>query len=135
MAFGAGQAHNRPGGGSVLMLTFGTGIGSALFSSGRLYPNTEFGHLIVDGRDVEDLAAASVKTREQLTWESWSERVNMVLSEYERLLSPDLIIFGGGVAENFDKFGHLLHTRAELVPARLRNDAGIIGAALTVLLP
>jgi polyphosphate glucokinase len=120
MAFGAGKERNGAGGGTVLMLTFGTGIGSALFVNGSLVPNTEFGHLFVEGVEAELIAAASIRVREELNWETWAGRVNRVLAEYEKLLSPDLIIFGGGITENFDKFGRLLHTRAELSPARMR---------------
>ena len=130
MRFGAGKGHNQADGGVVLMLTFGTGIGSAVFIGGRLLPNTEFGHLQVEGTEAEDLAAASVRVRQNLSWENWSTRVNLVLAEYELLLSPDLIIFGGGITDNFEQFGGLLHTQATLVPASLGNRAGILGAAL-----
>ena len=130
MHFGAGMQRYHKGGGTVLMLTFGTGIGSALFIDGHLVPNTEFGHLFVEAVEAEDLAAASVRVRQELSWEDWAARVNRVLAEYEKLLSPDMIIFGGGITDNFDKYGKLLKTRAELSSARMLNNAGLIGAAL-----
>ncbi len=130
MRFGAGEKHNGNGGGVVLLLTFGTGIGSAVFLDGKLLPNTEFGHLQVEGQEAENQASAKVRRREDLSFEQWVPRVNRVLAEYEMLLSPDLIIFGGGVTENFDQFAGLLKTRAKLAPAKLRNNAGILGAAL-----
>lgn len=130
MQFGAGIHRHHKGGGTVLLLTFGTGIGSALFIDGRLVPNTEFGHLFIEGIEAEDLAAASVRVQEELSWENWAARVNRVLAEYEKLLSPDLIIFGGGITENFDKYGKRLKTRAQLSPAQMLNHAGLIGAAL-----
>jgi polyphosphate glucokinase len=133
MRFGAGREHDSPDGGTVLVLTFGTGIGSALFTNGRLLPNTEFGHMDMGGFEAEQLAAAKVRLSEDLDWSEWCQRINRFLAEMERLLSPDLIIFGGGVTENFDKFGHLLQTRAKLSPAQMRNEAGIVGAALAVV--
>ncbi len=130
MHFGAGIHRHHKGGGTVLLLTLGTGIGSALFIDGHLVPNTEFGHLFVESEEAENLAAASVKTREDLSWEDWSSRLNRVLAEYEKLLSPDQIILGGGITENYDQYGKLLKTRAQLAPAQMLNNAGIIGAAL-----
>ncbi len=133
MKFGAGRAFcNR---GVVLVLTLGTGIGSALFVGGRLVPNTEFGHVYIEGVEAESIAAASRRTAENLSWEDWGGRVNRVLAEMEKLLSPELIILGGGVSENFDKFVPYLHTRAHLTKATLGNDAGIVGAGLAALEP
>lgn len=133
LRFGAGRVFQSRG--VVLMLTLGTGIGSALFVSGRLVPNTEFGHVYIEGVEAEAIAAASRRVAENLSWEVWGGRVKRVLAEMEKLLSPELIILGGGVSENFDKFAPYLHTRAKLVKATLGNDAGIIGAALAATEP
>ena len=130
MHFGAGIHRHHKGGGTVLLLTLGTGIGSALFIDGHLVPNTEFGHLFVESVEAENLAAASVRVREELSWNEWASRLNRVLAEYEKLLSPDQIILGGGITENYDKYGKLLKARAQLSPAQMLNSAGIIGAAL-----
>lgn len=126
MRCGAGR-HER---GVVMMLTFGTGIGSALFIDGRLWPNTELGHLEVDGAKAEHLASARVRTVENLDWPAWTGRVNRVLAAYEALLWPDLFIIGGGVSERFEEFAPLLHARARIVPAGLRQAAGVVGAAM-----
>ena len=129
VAFGAGR--NKKG--TVLMLTFGTGIGSALFTDGHLVRNTEFGHMRYDHRIAEHYAADSVRTREHLSWERWGRRrVQPVLEMYEFLLAPDLIIVGGGVSkpERWELFGPALQTKAVLKPAVLGNEAGIVGAAL-----
>ena len=115
----------------VLLLTFGTGIGSALFVDGRLVPNTELGHLLMWGGSAERRAAASAKTAEDLSWTTWARRVDKYLAHIERLFSPDLLIAGGGVSRLHEKWLPLLHTRAEIIPARFRNNAGIIGAALS----
>jgi len=130
MHFGAGRDMNRASGGSVLMITLGTGIGTAIFRGGVLYPNTELGHIELDGADAEDTAAASVRTRLNLDWPEWGDRVNRYLQEMERLLTPDLIIIGGGVSEKFDMFQSHLKTRAEIRVAQLTNSAGLVGAAL-----
>ena len=127
--FGAGRGQK----GTTLMLTFGTGIGSALFIDGCLVPNTEFGHIRYDKRIAEHVAADSVRTKEHLSWEKWAtRRVQKVLAMYEFLLAPDLIIIGGGVSkpERWAEFGHLLKTDAKLAPAALGNEAGIVGAAV-----
>ena len=126
MQFGAGRGRM----GVVFLLTFGTGIGSAVFVDGRLFPNTEFGHLTVRGKDAENRASDRVRTEKEWTWDKWAVRVNEYLSRLEFLFSPDLFIIGGGVSKKYDKFGHLLSARAEIVPAQLLNDAGIVGAAL-----
>jgi polyphosphate glucokinase len=125
MTFGVGQ--NRPG--VVIMLTFGTGIGSAIFVDGQLIPNTEFGHLQIRGNDAEHRAAARVRKEKEWGWKKWASQVNEFLGWMEVLFSPDLFIVGGGTSKKFDKFSHLLHTRAEIVPAAMLNEAGIIGAA------
>lgn len=132
LRFGAARSENHERGGSVLLLTFGTGIGSALLYQGRLYPNTEFGHLEMDGQDAEKIAAASVRVKEDLSWDEWTERVNRYFSIMEFLLSPDLIVFGGGISEDFDIFKDKLKTRGRLVRAELANRAGLIGAALAL---
>ena len=126
MQFGAGMGRL----GVVLMITLGTGIGSGLYVDGELVPNTELGHLKIRGRDAEARAADSVRERKQLSWDDWAQRLDEVLDEYERLLWPDLIIIGGGVSKKHERFLPLLSTQAELVPAQLLNEAGIVGAAI-----
>jgi polyphosphate glucokinase len=130
----AGMAEMRFGlgadrAGVVVLLTFGTGIGSALFQDGKLVPNTEFGHLEVDGHDAEKKAAASVKDEKNLSWEEWAHRVSKYLRTLEGLIWPDLIIAGGGVSKKADHWLPLLNVRTEVVAAALKNDAGIVGAA------
>ncbi|MCC6436139.1 MAG: ROK family protein [Acidimicrobiales bacterium] len=124
--FGAGAGRS----GVVLLLTLGTGIGSALFHDGVLVPNTELGHLQLRGKDAEQRAAARVRDEKKLTWKQYAELVNEYLALVERALWPDLIIIGGGVSAKAERWFHLLHTRAELLPAALANNAGIVGAAL-----
>lgn len=126
MRFGSGKGRN----GLVVLLTFGTGIGSALFLDGRLVPNTEFGHLEVDGHDAEKRAAASVKEDKGLTWAEWTPRVSRYISVLENLIWPDLVIAGGGVSKKAEKWLPLLEVRTEVVAAALKNDAGIVGAAV-----
>jgi polyphosphate glucokinase len=116
--------------GVVVLLTFGTGIGSALFLDGKLVPNTEFGHLEVDGHDAEHRAAASVKDEHDLSWEEWAHRVSKYIRTLEDLIWPDLIIAGGGVSKKADRWLPLLKVRTRVVAAELRNDAGIVGAAV-----
>jgi polyphosphate glucokinase len=126
MRWGAG----RHCAGVVIMLTFGTGIGTALFSSGRLLPNTELGHMELRGLDAEKRASAQVRTLENLSFEAWSERVNEYLAAMEALFWPDLFVMGGAVSERFAEFAPLLRARAQLLPAQFGNQAGVIGAAL-----
>jgi polyphosphate glucokinase len=127
MSFGAGTGHK----GTVLMLTFGTGIGSALFRAGILVPNTEFGHIEIRGKEAEHRASERAKEEHDLSWEKWAERVEEYLQHMEALTAPDLIIIGGGISRKSDKFLHLLTgLRATVVPASLHNDAGIVGAGL-----
>ncbi|TCP55215.1 polyphosphate glucokinase [Tamaricihabitans halophyticus] len=116
--------------GVTALLTFGTGIGSALFHDGVLLPNTEFGHLEVEGHDAETRAAASVKDEEDLTWENWSKRVSTYLRALESVLWPDLIIAGGGVSKKAEKWLPLLDVRTDVIAASRQNAAGIIGAAV-----
>jgi polyphosphate glucokinase len=111
------------------MSTLGTGIGSALFYNGVLVPNSELGHLEIDGRDAEHRAASSVKEDKDLSWPEWAERLQRYYSHVEDLLWPDLIVVGGGVSRKADKFLPLLHLRAPIVAAQLQNSAGIIGVA------
>lgn len=115
--------------GLVILTTLGTGIGSALIHDGRLIPNSELGHLEIDGYDAEDRAASSVKDNEGLSWDEWIERLQRYYETIEMLFSPDLIVVGGGVSRDSDKFLPKLRLRAPIVPAELRNKAGIIGAA------
>jgi polyphosphate glucokinase len=126
MEFGAGKGYT----GVVIVLTFGTGIGSAIFTNGHLVPNTEFGHMEVRGKDAEDRAADRIRKDKELSWEKWGERVNEFLGHMEIVFSPDLFIIGGGVSKKHDNYLHLLDTQAEIVPAQMRNEAGIIGAAM-----
>jgi len=126
MRFGAGKGKD----GVVLMVTLGTGVGSALFVDGELVPNTELGHLVVRGKDAERRAAASARERKGQSWKAWAKRLNEYLQNVERLLWPDLIIVGGGVSTKADKFIDHLDLRAPVVPAAMHNEAGIVGAAL-----
>jgi polyphosphate glucokinase len=131
----AGVAESRYGAargvpGVVFLATLGTGIGSALLVDGKLVPNTELGHLELDGRDAETFAAASVRENEQLGWPVWAKRLQRYFSAVENLLWPDLIVVGGGVSKRADKFLPLLSLRTPIVPAALRNEAGVVGAAL-----
>jgi polyphosphate glucokinase len=129
MRFGAGKGV----GGTVLLLTFGTGIGSALFTDGVLVPNTEFGHVEIRGKDAERRASELAREEHDLSWGTWAGRVDEYLSHVEALLSPGLIIIGGGVSRKSEKFLPLLSgLRAKVVPAVLQNDAGIVGAAMAV---
>jgi polyphosphate glucokinase len=127
MTFGAGVGEQ----GTVLMLTFGTGIGSALFIKGILVPNTEFGHVEIRGRDAEERASERAKNLHDLSWSKWAEHVDEYLQHIEALLSPDLIIVGGGVSRQSEKWvPRLTGIRARIVPAAMLNDAGIVGAAM-----
>ena len=127
MTFGAGAGEQ----GTVLMLTFGTGIGSALFIKGILVPNTEFGHVEIRGRDAESRASEHAKNLHDLSWSKWAGHVGEYLQHIEALLSPDLIIVGGGVSRQSDKWvPRLTGIRARIVPAAMLNEAGIVGAAM-----
>ena len=129
MRWGAG----RDASGVVLLLTVGTGIGTALFVDGRLVPNTELGHIEIDGEDAEICAAASARDREKLSWKNWAPRFDKYLHKIEALLWPDLIIIGGGASKRSGKFFPRLTNRTPIVPASLLNTAGIAGAALAGL--
>jgi polyphosphate glucokinase len=127
MRFGAGKG--APG--TALLLTLGTGIGSALFIDGILVPNTEFGHIEIRGKDAEKRASEHAREEHALSWGDWAGRVDEYLEHMEALLSPSLIIVGGGVSRKSDKFlPFLTGLRAKIVPASLHNDAGIVGAAM-----
>jgi len=127
MTFGAGIGET----GTVLMLTFGTGIGSALFTRGVLVPNTEFGHIEIHGRDAETRASERAKDLGDLSWGKWAGRVDEYLQHIEAVLWPDLIIVGGGISRQSEKWvPRLTGIRARIVPAALLNDAGIVGAAM-----
>lgn len=126
MAFGAGVGHQ----GVVLVATIGTGIGTALFTNGHLLPNTEFGHIQIDGVDGEKRASDMARKTEKLSWKKWAQRLDVYLTTLERLIWPDLMILGGGVIKNHEKFLPLLTVEAEVLPATLLNDAGIVGAAM-----
>ncbi|CUM38705.1 Polyphosphate glucokinase [Streptomyces venezuelae] len=126
--FGAGRGRK----GTVILLTLGTGIGSALFVDGRLVPNTELGHLELKGHDAETRASTKAREDEDLSWEHWAKRrLTKYLAHVEMLFSPELFIIGGGVSRKADKFLPLIEgIRAEIVPAELQNNAGIVGAAM-----
>ncbi len=126
MRFGAG----RDQAGTVIVLTLGTGTGSAIFVDGLLVPNTELGHMEIRGRDAEHRSAAAARVRRGLSWKAWAGDLDEHLRRIEILFSPRLFILGGGVSKNADRFVPRLTVRADVVPAELRNNAGIIGAAV-----
>jgi polyphosphate glucokinase len=127
MRFGAGRGRK----GTVILLTFGTGIGSAVFVDGALVPNTELGHLELNGHEAEKRASSKVKEDQGLTWDRWARRVQKYLAHVEMLFSPELFIIGGGVSRKAQKFLPLIEgIEAEMVPAQLQNNAGIVGAAM-----
>lgn len=116
--------------GVVLLLTFGTGIGSALFTEGKLVPNTEFGHVLFHGDIAEKYVAASVRKNQELSWETWGKRLNEYLLHMEKITNPELIIIGGGISKKFEKYSQYINLKTKVVNATLFNNAGIIGAAL-----
>ena len=124
--FGAGRNNT----GVVVLLTFGTGIGSAVIHNGLLLPNTEFGHIEVDGKEAEHRAASSIKERKDWSYERWTKEVTKVLVAVENAIWPDLIIVGGGISRKADKWVPLLENRTPVVAAALQNTAGIVGAAM-----
>ncbi|ANS27746.1 polyphosphate--glucose phosphotransferase [Rhodococcus opacus] len=127
-ALGAGKDAK----GVVILLTFGTGIGSAILHDGVLLPNTEFGHMEVDGKEAEHRAASSVKEKKDLSYKEWAGEVSRVLTRFENLLWPDLFIAGGGISRKNEKWIPHLTNRTPVVPAALLNTAGIVGAALAM---
>ncbi len=126
MVYGAGRGQH----GVVIMTTFGTGIGTAVFLHGQLLPNTELGHLEINGQDAEKAASEIAREKKGLSWAKWAKRVDRYLKELEDLFWPDIIIIGGGASRKADKFIPLLTVRTKVVPAALQNDAGIVGAAV-----
>jgi polyphosphate glucokinase len=126
MAFGAGRG--QPG--TVIMVTLGTGIGSAIFYRGKLLPNTEFGHLEMKGRDAEHRASDAVRQLEDLSWKKYAKRLNKYLAAMQKLFWPDLFIIGGGISKVSEKYIPLLTIETPIVPAQFLNEAGIVGAAL-----
>lgn len=128
VAFGGEEART----GAVIFLTFGTGIGSAFFADGRLFPNTELGHLLVDGTEAEHLASSAVKDAEDLSYKAWAKRVDTVLHEFNRLFNPAAFVVGGGISQKSEKWVPLLTVDVPVIPAQLRNRAGIVGAAMAV---
>jgi polyphosphate glucokinase len=124
--FGAGKGKS----GTILVLTLGTGVGSAIFVDGVLVPNTEFGHMKIRNKDAEFRTSDGARQRKGYSYEKWAEKLNEHLGEMEALLWPDLIIIGGGVSKHHEDYFPYLKTRARLVPAQLLNQAGIVGAAL-----
>jgi len=115
--------------GVVVLTTLGTGIGSAIINNGQLLPNTEFGHIELDGHDAESRTSAGVREKEGLSYKEWAKRLDLYYQALERLLWPDLFVVGGGVSKNHEQFLPLLHLRTPIIPAALRNRAGIVGAA------
>jgi polyphosphate glucokinase len=126
MEFGAGQG--QPG--TVILITLGTGIGTAVFYRGRLLPNTEFGHLEMKGTDAEYRASDTARQREDLSWKKYAKRLNKYLAEMEKLFWPDLFIIGGGISKQSEKYIPLLKIDTPVVTAQFLNEAGIVGAAL-----
>lgn len=127
MKFGEGKGVK----GTVLLVTIGTGIGTVLFSNKKLVANTELGHIYLNnGMEAEDFAADSVRSNEKLNWDDWGERLNIYLNEMQRLFWPEVIIVGGGVSKKPEKFINSIHVPTKVVMAKLKNEAGIIGAAL-----
>ncbi len=127
VTFGAGKGVS----GVVMMITIGTGLGSALFIDGKLVPNTELGHIEIDCDEAESMASDVVRKEQKLTWKKWAKRLDKYLCRLESLFSPDLMILGGGAVKNSDKFFHLLTIHTKVIPAQLGNEAGIVGAALS----
>lgn len=127
-AYGTEHANN----GTVILLTFGTGIGSAFLLNGELFPNTEIGHLTVGSKEAEHQASAALKETKGLSYSQWAKRVNKVLLEYERLFRPRCFVVGGGISRKHEKWVSLLDLDTPVIPAQLRNAAGIVGAAMAV---
>jgi polyphosphate glucokinase len=129
ITFGAGKGVK----GVIIMITIGTGLGSALFIDGKLVPNTELGHIEVECDDAELNASDEARKRQDLSWKKWAKRLDKYLNTLDRLFSPDLMILGGGAAKKQENFMPLLTVRTRMIPAVMGNDAGIIGAALASL--
>lgn len=129
MNFGAGVGIS----GTVIMLTVGTGIGSAVFLDGKLLPNSELGHLEIRGKTGENRASDRIRETEELSWKKWAKRLNEYIQHVEFLFSPDLFILGGGVSKRFELFSEYLELETPILPAKLKNDAGIVGAAMAAI--
>ncbi len=127
MRFGAGRGRN----GVVFIITIGTGLGTAVFTNGVLVPNTELGHIEMDGQDAEMQASDAARQRDKLKWAQWGKRFNRYLQRLDALFWPDVFILGGGASKKIDKFMDVLDVHAEIVPAELENEAGIVGAAIS----
>jgi polyphosphate glucokinase len=119
--------------GTVIMITLGTGIGSAIFYRGKLLPNTEFGHMEMEGMDAEHRASDAARQREDLSWKKYAKRLNKYLAQMETLFWPDLFIIGGGISKDADKYLPQIEIATPIVTAQLLNEAGIVGAALATL--
>jgi len=126
MRFGAGRGRN----GTILMVTVGTGLGTALFRDGTLVPNTELGHLLLNGKVAEKYASAAAREDLGLSYKTWAKRLDLYLHQLQSLFWPDLFILGGGISKKHEKFFPFLTIETEFLPAVLRNQAGIVGAAL-----
>ena len=126
MKFGAGRERR----GLVVILTLGTGVGSSLFINGHLVPNTEFGHLIIRGKDAEWRTSDRARQEKDYSWKAWGKRLSEHLQYMETLITPDLFIIGGGVSKKYEKFFPHIRCDTQIVPAQLRNRAGIVGAAI-----
>ena len=124
--FGAGNGKK----GTLLLVTVGTGLGTVIFSNGKLVPNLEMGHILLHGADAELYATDAARKKDKLDWDTWAKRFNEYLLRMEELVWPDRIIIGGGASKKGDKFFHHLTTKAKVVPAKLMNEAGIVGAAM-----
>jgi polyphosphate glucokinase len=129
MALGAGCGRK----GTVLVVTIGTGIGTALFSDGYLLPNMELGHIEIDGEDAEKNTSDAARRREDLSWEKWGKRFNRYLNTLQRLVWPELIIIGGGGSSKYDRYSQFLDVPVEIQTAKMLNEAGIVGSALAGL--
>jgi polyphosphate glucokinase len=125
--FGVGQDYPK---GVIILITIGTGLGTAIFVDGKLVPNTELGHIIIRGKDAETRASDAARQAKEMSWKKWSKRFNEYLEHLERLFWPDLFVLGGGVSKDSDKFVPLLNIKTPVEIARLLNQAGIVGAAL-----
>ena len=126
MKFGAGKNQK----GVVVLITVGTGLGTSIFVEGKLVPNTEFGHIILNNKIAEKYASDAIRKDKNLSWKQWAKRFDKYLNRLEDLIWPDLFIIGGGASKKFDQFAEYFTVNAAVMPARLLNDAGIIGAAL-----
>ena len=129
MRFGVGRDCM----GTVLVVTIGTGLGTAVFTRGVLLPNTELGHIEIDGMDAEYNASDAARKREKMSWMEWGLKFNRYLDALEKLIYPELIILGGGGAKKMERFQSVLNLRAKVVPAEFLNEAGIVGAALAAI--